>query len=136
MNILITGGSGFIGTRLVDVLLKEHHSIKIYDKVISTKYPELTTKADVRDKQTLIDACKGIDVIYNLAAEHADDVMPISLYQDVNIRGATNVVEAAKVNGIKKMIFTSSVAIYGLNKGTPDESMKSQPFNEYGRTKK
>lgn len=135
MNILVTGGSGFIGTRLVEALLKEHHSIKIFDKVLSTKYPELTIISDVRDKQALIDECKGIDLIYNLAAEHADNVMPTSLYQDVNIGGANNVVDAAKANGIKKIIFTSSVAIYGLNKDTPDESVEAQPFNEYGRTK-
>ncbi len=48
MNILITGGSGFIGTRLVDDLLKEKHNIKIFDKAESTKYPEFTIIGDVR----------------------------------------------------------------------------------------
>lgn len=135
MNILITGGSGFIGTRLIDELLKKHSNIKIFDKVQSTKYPELSIIGDVRDEQALISACKGIDIIYNLAAEHADDVSPKSLYADVNIGGAKNVVIAAKANSVNKIIFTSSVAIYGLNRGTPDESMEAQPFNEYGRTK-
>ncbi len=135
MNILITGGSGFIGTRLVDDLLKENHTVKIYDKVESKKYPELTTVGDVRDLETIIKACEGVDVIYNLAAEHADDVTPKTLYADVNIGGAKNVAEAANANGITRIVFTSSVAIYGLNRGTPDESMEAQPFNEYGRTK-
>ena len=135
MNILITGGSGFIGTRLIDVLLQDHSNIKIFDKVQSTKYPKLSIIGDVRDEQALISACKGIDIIYNLAAEHADDVSPKSLYADVNIGGAKNVVVAAKANDIKSIVFTSSVAIYGLNRGTPNESMDAQPFNEYGRTK-
>lgn len=135
MNILITGGSGFIGTRLIDDLLKENHAIKIFDKVISHKYPELTIQGDVRDENALTNACIDIDVIYNLAAEHTDDVTPLSLYADVNIGGAKNVVIAAKVNNITRIVFTSSVAIYGLNRGTPDESMDAQPFNEYGRTK-
>lgn len=135
MNILITGGSGFIGTRLIDELLKSDHSIKIFDKVNSVKYPQLTTIGDVREEKALINACKGIDIIYNLAAEHADDVSPKSLYADVNIDGSKNVVAAAKVNGVKNIVFTSTVAIYGLNNGTPDESMDAQPFNEYGRTK-
>jgi nucleoside-diphosphate-sugar epimerase len=135
VNILVVGGSGFIGTRLVEELLKGDHQIQIFDKVISSKYPELTTIGDVRNLNALIDACKGIDIIYNLAAEHADDVSPKSLYTEVNVGGAKNVVEAAKANGIKHIIFTSSVAIYGLNRGTPDESMDAQPFNEYGRTK-
>ena len=135
MNILITGGSGFIGTRLVDELLKEKHEVIIYDKVKSEKYPELSTVADVREVEALKQACENVDVIYNLAAEHADDVTPISLYADVNIGGAKNVVTAAKHNNVKRIVFTSSVAIYGLNRGTPDESMDAQPFNEYGRTK-
>ena len=135
MNILITGGSGFIGTRLVDDLLKEGHDITIFDKVESTKYPELTTIGDVRDVDALTKACKGMDVIYNLAAEHADDVSPKSLYVEVNVGGAKNVVEAAKAHKIKKIVFTSSVAIYGLNRGTPDERMDARPFNEYGRSK-
>ena len=135
MNILVTGGSGFIGTRLVDELLKENHTVKIFDKSNSEKYPELVAIGDVRDVNTLMEASKGTDIIYNLAAEHADDVTPISLYADVNIGGARNVVAAAKANNIKHIVFTSSVAIYGLNRGEPDESFEAQPFNEYGRTK-
>ena len=135
MNILITGGSGFIGTRLIDELLKEEHAVKIYDKAESEKYPDLTIIGDVRDEKALIEACKGIDIIFNLAAEHADDVSPKSLYNEVNVGGAKNVVVAAKANGINKIIFTSSVAIYGLNRGEPDESMDAQPFNEYGHSK-
>ena len=135
MNILVTGGSGFIGTRLVDKLLEQNHKVKIYDKVQSIKYPRLSVIADVRDEEKLIGECQGVDVIYNLAAEHADDVTPKSLYSDVNIGGAKNVVLAAQKNNIKKIIFISSVAIYGLNRKLPMENDIAQPFNEYGRTK-
>lgn len=135
MKILVTGGSGFIGTRLVDDLLKQNCDVEIFDKVTSKKYPELVQIGDVRDEQALIKACNNIDVIYNLAAEHADDVTPKSLYADVNIGGAKNVISAARAHKIKKIIFTSSVAIYGLNRGTPNEDMDAKPFNEYGRTK-
>lgn len=135
MKILITGGSGFIGTRLIDELSKEDNEIIIYDKVTSAKYPELSLIGDVRNPKELINACQNVDVIYNLAAEHADNVTPLSLYKDVNVGGAKNIVKAAKENNIKKIVFTSSVAIYGLNRGTPTEEMEAQPFNEYGRTK-
>ncbi len=135
MKVLVTGGSGFIGTRLIDELLKAGHEVKIFDKRDSKKYPNLVILGDVRDKEALIKASRGMDVIYNLAAEHADNVTPISLYEEVNVGGAENVVEAADANGIKKIIFTSSVAIYGLNRGEPDESFEPMPFNEYGRTK-
>lgn len=136
MNILIIGGSGFIGTRLVSDLLKnENNKLKIFDKEVKDIHKHITVQGDVRNIDQLINVCKGIDVIYNLAAEHADNVTPLSLYADVNIDGAKNIVQAAKVNGIKSIIFTSSVAIYGLNCGTPNEEMEAKPFNEYGRTK-
>lgn len=135
MKILITGGSGFIGTRLIDELIKENHEIIIYDKIKSTKYPELCVVDDVRNSEAFVKACQEVDIIYNLAAEHADNVTPLSLYADVNVGGAKNVILAAKTNNIKKIIFTSSVAIYGLNVGTPTEDTEAKPFNEYGRTK-
>jgi nucleoside-diphosphate-sugar epimerase len=135
MNILVTGGSGFIGTRLVTKLLEEKHTVKIFDKAPSATYPELVVIGDVRDKTALTEASKGMDVIYNLAAEHADNVTPRSLYADVNIGGAENVVAAARENGIKRIVFTSSVAIYGREQLAPDESSEARPSSEYGRTK-
>ena len=135
MKVLITGGSGFIGTRLTEDLLKKGHEVKIYDKAPSNKYPNLVTLGDVRDKNALVKALKGIDVIFNLAAEHADNVTPKSLYHDVNVKGAENIVAAAKANDIHHIVFTSSVAIYGLNRGEPDENTSAQPFNEYGKSK-
>jgi len=135
MNILITGGSGFIGTYLIEELEKSGHNIKIYDKQISKNYPKYTIKGDIRDLESLTNACKNIDIIYHLAAEHADNVTPVSLYNEVNIEGTQNVIDAAKNNNIHKIIFISSVAIYGLNKGECDETYKPAPFNMYGHSK-
>ena len=135
MKVLVTGGSGFIGTRLVEDLLKDDHDVKIFDKRASETYPDLVTIGDVRDKQAMIDVCKGMDVIYNLAAEHADNVTPKSLYADVNIGGAKNVVIAAKENNITRIVFTSTVAVYGLSQEYPDESFEVKPVSEYGITK-
>ena len=136
MKILVTGGSGFIGTRLMELLTKnEGVELVNFDKVKSDIFTEFTTLGDVRDLDALTEATKGVDVIYNLAAEHADNVTPLSLYEDVNVGGAENIVKAAKTNNVKHIVFTSSVAIYGLNRGTPDEKLEPQPFNEYGRTK-
>lgn len=135
MKTLVTGGSGFIGTILVGDLKDAGLEIVIYDKRISSKYQHLCSVADVRDKKRLTEASKGCDVIYHLAAEHRDDVQPISLYQDVNVGGAKNLVYAAEKNNINKIIFTSSVALYGLNVGIPDESFPAIPFNAYGTSK-
>ena len=117
MNILVTGGSGFIGTNLVTDLLKEGHNVTIYDKQKSETYPDLCIVADIRDKEKLTRSMHGVDAVYHLAAEHRDDVQPTSLYYEVNVGGAENMVYALKKNNVNRLIFTSTVAVYGLNSG-------------------
>ena len=135
MNILVTGGSGFIGKNLVSELLKDGHRVVIYDKRKSDVYPDFCTVGDIRDQKKLTEALVGIDAVYHLAAEHHDNVQPASLYYDVNVGGAENLVFAAKQNKVKKLIFTSSVAVYGFNAGEPDENSSIKPFNDYGKSK-
>jgi GlcNAc-P-P-Und epimerase len=135
MNIIVTGGSGFIGTNLVTDLLKEGHNVTIYDKQQSETYPDLCIVADIRDKEQLNHSMRDVDAVYHLAAEHRDDVQPVSLYYEVNVGGAENMVCALKINNIKRLIFTSTVAVYGLNSGTPNEDSPVKPFNDYGKSK-
>lgn len=135
MNITVVGGSGFVGTRLIKRLLAAGHTVRIADKNDSKTYPELRVFADVREPQTLSAALKGSDVVINLAAEHRDDVTPKSLYDDVNVTGAENVCNACRELGIKKIIFTSSVAVYGFAPLGTTETGEIHYFNDYGRTK-
>ncbi len=135
MKILVTGGSGFIGTCLVRELLNRGHQVTIFDKNESSKYPESVVIGDVRNSNALITVAAGHDVIYHLAAEHTDNVKPISLYHDVNVEGAKNLVIAAENANINKIIFTSTVAVYPLNANEPDEDSQVVPFNEYGKSK-
>jgi len=135
MNITIIGGSGFVGTRLTTRLLASGHSVKIADKNDSRKYPHLRIYADVREPETLEKTLIGSDVVINLAAEHRDDVTPKSLYNEVNVTGAENVCNVCKKLGIKKIIFTSSVAVYGFAPVGTNETGKINYFNDYGRTK-
>ena len=135
MNVTIVGGSGFVGTRLTKRLLAAGHTVRIADKNDSKTYPELRVYADVREPQTLAETLKGSDVVINLAAEHRDDVTPKSLYDDVNVTGAENVCNACAGLGIKKIIFTSSVAVYGFAPLGTSESGEIHYFNDYGRTK-
>ena len=134
-NIAVIGGSGFIGTRLIPLLLEEGHEVRIVDKNDSAAYPHLRVSGDVRQTSDIVAACKGCDVIYNLAAEHADNVRPLSLYDDVNVQGARNVCDAAEQLGINQIIFTSSVAIYGFSPEELDEDAATNYINDYGRTK-
>ena len=135
MNISVIGGSGFIGTRLVDILTDNLHSVQIIDKHPSDKYPDLVEIVDIRDKQKLSLSLQGCDTIYHLAAEHKDDVQPVSLYYDVNVEGTRNLIKAAEENFINRIIFTSSVAVYGFNRENPCENDDVNPENDYGQSK-
>ena len=107
--------------------------IDLYESQI---FPEDSVIADVTNATALTNAVKGADVIYNLAAEHRDDVSPVQKYYDVNVGGAENVVAAAIANNIKTIIFTSTVAVYPLKPADPKtgatETNTPAPFNDYG----
>src|SRR3954454_19872194 len=134
MKIITIGGSGFIGTYLIELLQPEHQLFNI-DKHNSFAFPHLTSIADVRDYEKLLTAIQPADWVILLAAEHRDNVSPISLYYDVNVQGTKNILKALNEKGINKIIFISSVAVYGLNKPNSDEASPADPFNHYGKSK-
>lgn len=135
-NIIVIGGSGFIGTRLIHRLsVNKQLKVNIIDKSPSRSFSDLVTLCDVRSLEHLRKHIPDESIIINLAAEHRDNVTPITLYDEVNIGGATNICNIAREKKIKRIIFTSSVAVYGFALIGTDESGKISPFNHYGRTK-
>ena len=135
MKICVLGGSGFIGTNLCGRLLSQGHDVVIGDLVRSEAFPELWRQCDVENLNQVRETISGCDVIYNLAAEHQDNVRPIQKYYDVNVNGATVVCRAAEQEGVNHIIFTSSVAVYGLSEAELDETGPTNPFNHYGISK-
>lgn len=135
-NVCIIGGSGFVGTRLIKRLLLRSHELNVsnLDKHMSSEHPSITKLADVRSVDHLVDVPQGA-VVINLAAEHRDDVRPLSLYDDVNVGGARNICDAARRKEVSTIVFTSSVAVYGFAPVGTDEDGGIAPFNDYGRTK-
>ena len=134
-KIALLGGSGFIGSRLTSDLLYQGHDVTIADIAPSPSYPDLRINADVREYESLLAACSECDTIINLAAAHRDNVRPISLYYDTNVTGARMTCAVAEKLGINRIVFTSSVAVYGHQHGEPDETASHMPINPYGETK-
>lgn len=138
MKIALIGASGFVGTRLIDVLSKEQdrYELKNIDLLPSHFFNEITTIGDVRSQEQMDKELAGADVVILLAAQHRDDVTPTSLYYDVNVGGMEKTLNAMEKNGVKRLIFFSSVAVYGLNKPNPAEDYSpKEPFNHYGKSK-
>ena len=132
MKTLIVGGSGFVGSHLLSNVNKlNFHNL---DKKLSPFHSDITEYCDIRNIDQLI-IPKGTTSLVLLAAEHRDDVSPTSMYYDVNVQGTINVLNTMDKYGVKNLIFTSSVAIYGLNKIKPDENHTQDPFNHYGKSK-
>lgn len=134
-TVVVVGGAGFIGTRLSKRFASTNVNFRLVDKVPSESFPEHGSMADVRSLDDLRAVMPENSILINLAAEHRDDVRPRSLYDDVNVQGARNLCQVAEEKGIKTIIFTSSVAVYGFASPGTDESGKLNPFNDYGRTK-
>lgn len=134
--INVIGGSGFIGTRLIGRLnIKQQFVVQITDKAPSKVNPDIVTIGDVRSIEQLQSAIADGSVIVNLAAEHRDDVRPLSLYDEVNVGGAKNICTVAREKSVQTIIFASTVSVYGFAPIGTDESGKIAPFNDYGRSK-
>ena len=136
MKIAIIGGSGFVGSRLIG-LLQTVPNIELLniDKQQSELYPHLTLavrKWRASANGPALRRCAGG---WGFVGVHKDNVTPASLYYTVNVEGTRNTLQAMESNGVARLVFTSSVAVYGLNKDNPSELHPADPFNDYGRSK-
>ena len=132
-GIAVIGGAGFVGSRLMARFSMEGIVSSVYDIDYSNSVAK-SIYCDVEDNDSL-EQLINVDTIINLAAIHRDDVRPLSRYDDVNVQGSVNVCEVARKYGVNKIIFTSSVAIYGFAPADTDETGEPNYFNDYGRTK-
>lgn len=143
MKTLVTGGAGFIGSHLVDKLIKEGHRVVVIDNLSTGKKENLNPEADfhsldICDFNKINPLFKDIDFVFHLAAIPR---VPISIEDPVgtaksNILGTVNVFKAAIDTKVKRVIFASSSAIYGEQKILPfKENMEPNPVSPYALQK-
>lgn len=145
MKAMITGGAGFIGSNIVKVLVEEGHDVVVLDNLMSGFKCNLESytdaefiEGDIRDEETVERAIRGCDVVFHLAASVGNKRSidhPIMDAQ-INVIGTLNILEAAKREGIRKIVTSSSAGIFGELKTLPiDEGHPLEPDSPYGCTK-
>lgn len=141
--IVVTGGAGFIGGNLVEALIQNKHTVTCIDDLStgskSNLYPRvLFKKIDIRDIGGLMRAMKGMEYVFHLAAlpriqRSIQDPLETN---EVNVQGTLNVLEAARINKVKRVIFTSSSSVYGDQKKFPlTEALTPHPLSPYALQK-
>jgi UDP-glucose 4-epimerase len=144
MKILITGGSGFIGSHIVELYQDKAEEIRVLDNLRTGYRHNLDglrhtfIEGSITDRELVKKAVEGVDYIFHLAALVS---VPESMAKpgecvDINVHGLLNVLEEASAAGVKKLVFASSAAIYGDNPTVPKlESMLPEPKSPYAITK-
>lgn len=146
---LITGGAGFIGSNLCEAILNMGYTVRCLDNLSTGKYsniepfisnPNFTfIEGDIRDLDTCMSATEGVDYVCNQAAWGSvprSIEMPL-LYEEINIRGTLNMMEASRQNGVKKFVYASSSSVYGDSTELPKkEGREGHVLSPYALTKK
>jgi len=142
-KIIVTGGAGFIGSHIVDELILSGHEVHIVDNMSAGKEENINPKAtmhkmDIRDGEALLPIFKGAEYVFHEAA------MPRVQYSienpvetnDINVNGLLSVLEACRLNGVKRLVFASSSSIYGEPEVLPtSEEMPINPMSPYASHK-
>ena len=143
-KIFITGGAGYLGSLLVPELLKAGYSVAVYDMYlygkVLTPHRQLTEiNGDIRDRKKLIEASKGSDSLIHLACISNDPSFDLDpkLGKSINYDAFRNVIDAVKLNGIKRLIVASSTSQYGVKPIGTDvkEDTEAEPITDYAKYK-
>jgi nucleoside-diphosphate-sugar epimerase len=144
--VLITGGTGFIGSRLALRCISDGHAVRILGQentpaessnreVVEGKGAEVLL-ANVADVGNLAGCLSGVDVVYHLAAAQHEVNAPDQRFWDVNVKGTVRLLEACVNAGVRRFIHGSTIGVYGdAMEGLIDENSPLKPDNIYGRTK-
>jgi UDP-N-acetylglucosamine 4-epimerase len=146
---LVTGGAGFIGSNLCEVLLGKGYKVICLDNLSNGKQGNISSfmsnpnftfiKGDIRHLDTCMQACAGVNYVLHQAAWGSvpkSIEMPV-LYEEINIKGTLNMLEAARHNGVKKFVYASSSSVYGDEPSLPKkEGKEGNLLSPYALTKR
>lgn len=142
MRVLVTGGTGFTGTALVERLLQEGHDVVVLDKqegLASDRLREAGAEiviGSVTDRDLVARTVEGAEVVHHIAAAFREVDVPESHYDDVNVGGTRNVMEAARDHGVRKVVYCSTCGVHGNVDDPPAaEDVPIAPADYYQRTK-
>jgi len=143
MRVLITGGAGFLGAALAQRLVQEGHRVQALDDLSAgdpARLPKQVhlTRGDVRDVPRLWTLLRDVDCVFHLAARVfvAESVLYPREYNDVNVGGTVSVMEAMRDAGVRRVVFTSSGAVYGNQAHQPvHEELEPDPDSPYAVSK-
>ena len=145
MRSLVTGGAGFIGSNLVDLLLEKGHEVIVIDNESSDAHehfywnPNTTqSKADITDYASIRPLFEGVDYVFHLAAESRIQpaILNPTYATEVNVVGTCNILQASREAGVKRVVYSSTSAAYGLSNTPPlSEDMPRDCLNAYSITK-
>jgi UDP-glucose 4-epimerase len=142
-KIIVTGGAGFIGSHIVDALIELNYEVHVIDDLSAGKKENINPQAifhnvDIRDKDKLVEIFKDVKYVFHEAAMPQVQYSienPIETH-DINITGLLNVLEASRLNKVKRFIFAASSAAYGDQDTLPlVETMIAKPLSPYGAHK-
>lgn len=141
MKVLITGGTGFIGSHLARRLRDHDHEVRILGR--SHERAELlrldnieTVLADIRDPDAVDRAAGSVDTIIHLAAEYRHEGLPIRHFHEVNAGGTRNVVRACERQDVQRLVHVSTTGVYGrVSRPPADEQHPLAPADHYQKTK-
>ena len=148
-TFLVTGGAGFIGSNLCEAILEMGYNVRCLDDLSTGKQKNVDIfinrkgytfiKGDVKDLDTCLKACEGVDYVMNEAAWGSvprSIEMPL-FYEENNIRGTLNMMEAARQTGVKKFVYASSSSVYGDHPVLPKkEGQEGNLLSPYALTKR
>lgn len=144
MNVLVTGGAGFIGSNVVRLLRVKQHQVRVLDNLSTGHKKNIDDlgvefiQGDICDAELVSSLCNGIDVVFHLAASvgRQKSIDNPQLDSEINVIGTLNVLEAIRKNRVSRIVYSSSAAIYGeLLTPSINEDHPQNPDSPYGVSK-